>query len=258
MFKCDNVYKEIYSEQIIMEGFDIVIPVGPNDKDSIYSQIEFTKKNIIGYRNIYLICYDPEILIDGCITINENIFPFSLESVSNIHGQLKRNGWYLQQLLKLYALLIIPDILDKCLILDSDTYFLKPTEFIKNNKCLYNFGTEYHPPYFIHMSKLDEDLTKLYENISGICHHIMFEKKYITEIINKIEEKHNDTFYNIFLNMVTDFNGSGASEYEIYFNYVFKNYNDNVEIRQLNWTNSGTLNVNGDFDYISCHWYMIH
>ena len=57
--------------------------------------------------------------------------------------------------------------------------------------------------------------------------------------------------------MVTDFNGSGASEYEIYFNYVFKNYNDNVEIRQLNWTNSGTLNVNGDFDYISCHWYMI-
>ena len=174
MFKCDNVYKEIFPEEIIMEGFDIVIPVGPNDKDSIYSQIEFTKKNIIGYRNIYLICYDPEIVIDGCITINENIFPFSLESVSNVHGQLNRNGWYLQQLLKLYALLIIPDILDKCLIIDSDTYFLKPTEFIKNNKCLYNFGTEYHPPYFIHMSKLDEDLTKLYENISGICHHMMF------------------------------------------------------------------------------------
>jgi flavorubredoxin len=75
--------------------FDIVIPVGPNDNDIIYKQIEFTKKNIIGYRNIYLICYDPNIIIDGCITINENIFPFSLETVSNIHGQLSRNGWYL-------------------------------------------------------------------------------------------------------------------------------------------------------------------
>ena len=37
--------------------FDIVIPVGPNDKTIIEEQIKFTKKNIIGYRNIYLICY---------------------------------------------------------------------------------------------------------------------------------------------------------------------------------------------------------
>lgn len=235
--------------------FDIVICVGPNDKDTIYSQIEFTKKNIIGYRNIYLICYDPEIIIDGCITINENIFPFSLENVSNIHGQLNRNGWYLQQLLKLYALMIIPEILDKCLVIDADTFFLKPTVFIKNNKCLYNFGIEYHQPYFAHMLKLDEELIKVDKNKSGICHHMMFEKKYINELINKIEEKHNDKFYNIFLKMVTDFNGSGASEYEIYFNYIFKNYSNNVEIRQLNWANLETLNINTDFDYISHHYY---
>lgn len=87
---------------------------------------------------------------------------------------------------------------------------------------------------------------------------MMFEKKYVNELINKIEEKHNDKFYNIFLKMVTDFNESGASEYEIYFNYVFKNYVNNVEIRYLNWSNSNskTLNINSDFDYISCHWYI--
>ena len=115
-----------WQEDIIYEKkniFDIVITVGPNDKDIIYKQIEFTKKNIIGYRNIYLICYDPAINIDGCITINERLFPFSLETVGNIHGQLDRNGWYLQQLLKLYALMIIPEILDKCLVIDSDTFF---------------------------------------------------------------------------------------------------------------------------------------
>ena len=243
-------------EHSINNIFDIVIPVGPNDKDIIYKQIEFTKKNIIGYRNIYLICYDPNIIIDGCITINETIFPFSLETVTNIHGQLTRNGWYLQQLLKLYALMIIPEILDKCLVIDTDTFFLKPIVFIKNNKCLYNFGSEYHVPYFAHMLKLDEELIKVYKNKSGICHHMMFEKKYINELINKIEEKHNDKFYNIFLKMVTDFNESGASEYEIYFNYIFKNYSNNVEIRQLNWSNSKTLNIHADFDYISCHWYM--
>lgn len=235
--------------------FDIVISVGPNDKDIIHKQIEFTKKNIIGYRNIYLICYNPNIIIDGCITINENIFPFLQENVSKIHGQLNRNGWYLQQLLKMYALIIIPGILDKCLVIDADTFFLKPTTFIKNNKCLYNFGSEYHKPYFKHMLKLDEELIKVYNNKSGICHHMMFEKIYINKLINKIEKKHNDKFYNIFLKMVTDVNNSGASEYEIYFNYMFKNYIDKVEIRELKWSNTNTLNINNDFHYISYHYY---
>ena len=236
--------------------FDIVIPVGPNDKDIINTQIKFTKKNIIGYRNIYLICCDPTTIIDGCITINENIFPFSLEDVSKIHGHLNRNGWYLQQLLKLYSLMVIPDILDKCLVIDADTFFLKPIVFIKNNKCLYNFGSEYHSPYFAHMLKLDKELIKIDQQKSGICHHMMFEKKYLCELINKIESNHNDKFYLVFLKMVTECNGSGASEYEIYFNYMLRNYNNNIEIRKLNWSNSHTLNTNTDFDYISCHWYI--
>ena len=237
--------------------FDIVIPVGPNDKDIIIKQIEYTKKNIIGYRNIYLICYDPNIIIDGCITINENIFPFSLETVSNIHGELNRNGWYLQQLIKLYALITIPGILERCLIIDSDTFFLKPTIFINNNKCLYNYGTEYHRQYFEHMLKMDKDLIKIDKTKSGICHHMMFEKIYINELINKIEKKHNDKFYNVFLKMVTDFDGSGASEYEIYFNYMLKNYSNKISIRPLKWINSTSINhINSPYDYISYHWYM--
>ena len=166
--------------------FDIVIPVGPNDKDIIQKQIEYTKINIIGYRNIYLICYDPSINIKGCITINENIFPFTIQTVSNFHGKLDRNGWYLQQLLKLYAGKVIPNILDKYLIIDSDTFFYKPTIFIENNKCLYNYGTEYHKPYFDHMLRLDKELVKCDVNKSGICHHMIFETKYINEIIYKI------------------------------------------------------------------------
>ena len=71
-----------------------------------------------------------EIVIDGCITIFEKIFPFSLDTVAKIHGKRDRNGWYLQQLLKLYAGKIIPNILDKYLVIDSDTFFLKPTKII--------------------------------------------------------------------------------------------------------------------------------
>jgi hypothetical protein len=85
----------------------------------------------------------------------------------------------------------------------------------------------------------------------------MFEKTYINNLIDKIEKKHNDKFYNIFLKMVSESDrlGSGASEYEIYFNYVFKNYKDSVEMRELKWCNTNTLNIDYDYDYISYHHY---
>jgi len=103
--------------------FDIVIPVGPNDSNILKHQIEYTKKNIVGYRKIYIISYDKSINVDGCNIISEDIFPFSLKTVAQFHGKTSRNGWYLQQLLKLYAGTIIPDILDKYLVIDADTFF---------------------------------------------------------------------------------------------------------------------------------------
>ena len=240
--------------------FDIVIPVGPNDKDVINKQIEHTKKNIIGFRNIYLISYDASLMIEHCITIPENIFPFSLETVSNIHGKRERNGWYLQQLLKLYAGFIIPNILDKYLVIDADTFFLKPTSFYenKNGKCLYNYGREYHFPYFIHMYKLDAELIKIDRFKSGICHHMLFETKYVKELFEIVEKKHkNDFFYNIFLKNVTEYDSSGASEYEIYFNFILSKHPNEMEIRPLNWTNINHLNLNllNEFDYVSYHYY---
>ena len=255
----DIIYKNIkyHNFNDIINAFDIVIPIGPYDKDIIQKQIEYTKKNIIGYRNIYLISYDPTIIIEDCITINENIFPFNINTVSNIHGKLDRNGWYLQQLLKLYAGNIIPNILERYLVIDSDTFFLKPTIFIENNKCLYNYGNEYHKPYFNHMEKLDPTLIKAC-NKSGICHHMMFETKYINELITKIEQNHNDTCYNIFLKLIVDKErtAAGGSEYEIYFNYILINHINEIKIRPLNWVNTNQLNINLHYDYISYHYHL--
>jgi hypothetical protein len=235
-------------------AFDIVIPVGPLDTEILKTQIEYTKKNIIGYRNIYLLCFDPNIKMEGCITIDEKTFPFTIDTVSKFHGELSRNGWYLQQLLKLYIGQCIPNILDKYLVIDADTLFLKPTTFIENNKCLYNFGSEYHEPYFEHMSKLNSKFDKVL-NVSGICHHMMFETKYINELFEIIETQHKDTFYNVFLKSVSEKSGSGASEYEIYFNYMLKYHFDKIQIRKLNWINVSNLDLDSDVDYISYHFY---
>ena len=44
-----------------------------------------------------------------------------------------------------------------------------------------------------------------------------------------IEEKHNDKFYNIFLKNVELTVKSGASEYEIYFNYMMINHRNKIK-----------------------------
>ena len=156
----------------------------------------------------------------------------------------------------MYAGLIIPDILDKYLVIDSDTFFIKPVKFIENNKCLYNYGIEYNFPYFFHMKSLDSNFTKVFQDKSGICHHMIFETKYVKEIFKIVETNHNDLFYNIFLKMVNLNYTSGASEYEIYFNYIFKYHIDSVKIRKLKWINTDILDTDSDNDYISYHWWI--
>ena len=165
-----------------------------------------------------------------------------MKTVSSFHGELGRNGWYLQQLLKLYALLVIPDILDRCLVIDSDTFFLKPTRFVNDdNQALYASGSEYHALYFEHMSRLNIGVGKVFNNRSGICHHMMLEKVYLVELFRRVEEEHHDCFYNVFLKLITDTTGAGASEYEIYFNYMFTYHSDALQLRDLKWVNSRRL-----------------
>jgi hypothetical protein len=239
--------------------FDIVIPVGPNDIDVIHHQIEYTKKNIIGYRNIYIISSSKDLKVEGCIVYYENIFPFSMETIKSHFGDISRTGWYLQQLIKLYAGISIPDILERYLVIDSDTYFIRPTKFLDENKrALYNYGSEYHHPYFEHMRILDNNLTKQDIGKSGICHHMFFETKYIKELFGVVEEKHVGNFYDIFLKSVKDIHGSGASEYEIYFNYMLKYHPEKIKIRELKWKNTKDISSieNEDYDYVSYHYYM--
>jgi hypothetical protein len=183
------------------DKFDIVICLGPNDVNIINLMVNYTKNNIIGYRNIYIIPYDHNIKIDECITINENIFPFSIKTVAHYHGRRKRNGWYLQQLLKLYAGKVIPNILPRYLVIDADTLFLKPTTFIENNIFLFNNSSEHNDAYFIHMKKLHESLMKN-EDKSGVCHHMIFDTFYINELFKLVETNNTGSFYDIFLRNV--------------------------------------------------------
>jgi len=241
--------------------YDIVIPVGPNDVDVFGKQIEYTKRNCIGHRKIYVIAASSvESLvktIPECTFIDESIFPFDLRTLHTYSGShaSERNGWYFQQLLKLYAG-ILPGILDRWLVVDTDTFFLKPVTFIEE-VCLYATGCEYWPPYFAHMDRLLPGLSRVIP-MSGICHHMIFEKRFVAELMEKVEQIHQKPFWSVFMSKVdpAEYYMSGASEYELYFNYMLTYHPECICIRPLRWDNVSTLNLDSDYDYISYHHYM--
>jgi hypothetical protein len=251
-------------------SFDIVIPLGPNEIERFYQQIEYTKKNIVGFRNIYIITCNTNIKCDDCIIIDENIFPFKNFISSHFekyNNKSNRNGWYFQQLLKLYASIYISSILDNYLVIDADVFFLKPIQFIDDeNKFILSTGNEFHKPYFKHMERIHNTFQKVHKK-SGICHHMIFNKQFVQEIFKIVEEKHNLPFWQVFISLVDEHkkypvnrSESGASEYELYFNYMIKNHSDKIIIRNLNWENISISNFNKNlynlnFDFISvCAW----
>jgi hypothetical protein len=239
--------------------FDIVICVGPKDCDMIKDTIEYTKKNVIGYRNIYLICAIP-VTIEGAITIDETIFPFSVNDLILKFGPCERHGWYLQQLLKLYAGNVIPNILKDYLIIDADVFFLKPTEFIDSNeKYIYTLSIPEHwQPYFRHMGRLHPELIENLHTHSGVSHHMIVNTDILNSLFNFVENIHdNIPFWKIFIDAIDaiEYHPSGASEYEIYFTYILKFYSDKIIIRELNWCNAHMLcDYNRNCDFVAVHW----
>jgi hypothetical protein len=244
-------------------SFDIVISVGPNDHSHLDIQLEYTVKNIIGYRNIYIVHYDPSIVNDNIRSafyiVPEYIFPITkTELISEYHIPKIRAGWVLQQIIKLYSGFVIPNILDRYLVIDADTFFLRPTEFVDSqNRSLYNYGTEYHPTYFNHMNRLHPSLEKMNASMSGICHHMIFDIEILKSLFTLIENYHNKPFYKAFLDCIEFPNEndlSVCSEYEIYFNFILKYYHDIIQIRPLGWQNSFTLQGHSpELNYVSIH-----
>jgi hypothetical protein len=243
--------------------FDIVVPVGPNDIKHVSRQLACLHY-AVGRRNIYVVT----VAIDGvlpqfadCYTIDEATFPFTLNDVALRHGKRSRNGWYLQQMLKLYAGFVIDGILDTYLVVDADTYLQRPVEFIADGKPMYTVGHEYNYPYFTHMVKLHPSLRRMNQEWSGISHHMVFTKKHLTHLFQLVEGVHGKKFWEVFFEQVVDYDMSGASEYEIYFNFLLAYYPDEIAVRRLAWDNRPVAFLDdadtcSRYDYISCHHYL--
>lgn len=238
---------------------DALIPLGPNDRALAGLCVRSVRTFIHGLRTIYIVSpTDPQ--IPGTVFVPEDVLPFRLADVREILQVTGRAGWYLQQLAKLYFPLVRPDCLDRFLVVDADTIFMNPSRFIEDDgKAVFNFGGEFHPPYFQHMLRVHPALTKSFL-YSGIAHCMLFDRAWISELIYEVERFHKrGAFWRIFLETVDPGHReqSGASEYEMYLNFAIRWHATDIVIKRLRWANASDIEgVRPDLhDYVSLHWY---
>ncbi len=260
LFHCISVWAR--------ESIDVIIPAAEKDLGTLDLCIKGIRQNCSQVKRVIVISNRK--LTDQAEWFNEKKFPFSIQEVArhlpvpkDSALTFKRTGWYFQQLLKLYACYVIPKVSSNVLCLDADTIFLNQVEFIDSSGTpLYNPGIEYHKPYFIHMQKLLPGLDRFYAEHSGISHHMLFQKEALNDLFKRVELQHSMEFWKAFCVCVDpeEVSGSGASEYETYFNFL--SYTSRkARIRKLKWDNIQSLTrlsqyKREKYHYVSCHVYL--
>ena len=230
-------------------NFDVVIPL----KTSLLSiAITRTIPSIISnisYDKIYILTKksnfkELESTFKGkitCLDEDEICKHLTLDNIKeyfkNRNENPERAGWYFQQFLKL-SVSKLHFISNLYLVWDADAVALNPINFFtQNNKIYFEKNKEFHEPYFEIIEKI-LDLKKQV-NFSFIAEHLVFNKKLVITILNKISKK--ETWWLDILDNITSENlsKSGFSEYELYGNYVSKFHKNEIEFRHLNKTRKG-------------------
>jgi FkbM family methyltransferase len=257
--RCTKVNRNRWQQDIIYENtrhlIDAVIPLGPDDRDTVELSARSVRSFVRDVRHIYVVgAEDPQ--IEGVRFIDERQFPFDEEAVRRGLHSAPRSTWYLQQLLKLYFPLVHRPCLDHVLAVDADTIFLQRCEFMDGERPIFNFGDEYHPAHFEHMTRLYPALHRMIA-YSGITHCMLLTRAWVDALQAAVEAEHAGTpFWMTYLQSVDPTQrDDGASEAELYFNYCLMFHAGELTIRRLRWTDAVDANElePGRYDYVSLH-----
>ena len=257
------------------EPIDVVIPCSTKDLETLELAIDGIKK--YGHNIRRIIVVSKKQLTTKAEWFDENLYPFSKEELAleifRANGEEaekkaeqvllsphSRIGWLYQQLIKLYAPFVIPDISSNILVLDADVIFLKSVSFQspKTLGPLFAYGHEYQPFYFTHAEKLIPGLYRLYYEYSGIAHHMLFQRPIVEDLFAHIRDAHHVEPWQAFCRCINPsmIYGSFCSEYEIYFNFALLR-TEQAEVRPLRWINAQDLSLKlfqkQDYDYVACH-----
>ena len=217
-------------------GLDAVIMTTGKDGWVFEKSIQSSIKHFLDVRKYYIISPNPQELIkkysdkpwysDRIVVVGEETFPFSIHNITTImfksvaekglyqltgsspfeHAVWVRPGWYLQQLLKLYAGKVLG--LGDYILLDSDLIWFNDVNFTVNcdassRQYYYASSRQYHAAYMASISKISG--VPIIQNVtvhrSGIVHHMVIIKSVVDDLMMTSEKLHNGLpFWQIMLN----------------------------------------------------------
>ncbi len=264
--------KQIYA--FGQNPIDVVIVSHPKDKITLDFCVKGIRENGKNVRRVIVV--SSEKLTDNAEWFDEKKFPFTKGEVALAIGRGSKSrstdffertnrgaGWYYQQLLKLYSPFVIPKISSNVLVLDADTVFMNPVDFVNAQGgglfCVSHFvGKE---AYFKHAERLVPGYKRIYPEVYSVCHHMLFQMPILKDLFKTVEKDHRKDFWVAFCHAVDiKANKKGASEYEIYYNYALR-HTDQVALRDLMWANSSHLSdlpyyQRDGYHFVSFHTYM--
>lgn len=216
--------------------YDIVTTIHSKDKNRYEIFNKYNKKNLINGGKMYYVSYKD--FNNDMNYISEKLYPFTKQNVVDyIKNYIPEHrwGWYYQQLLKLYIFKVHKFETENVLIFDSDILLLKQIHlFDGNNPKIFKRLTgdkKIHVPYLMSIKYIINDLY-VNENDSGISHMMIFNKKILDTLFDKIENFHKKPLWKICLDSAINYiniygyNMSILSEYELYYNYVVNYFPD--------------------------------
>lgn len=214
------------------------------------------------------------------IKVPERLFPFSLQDVVEVRTKAKlprqrvagdkdRHAWTYQQLLKLYAHMVLgqagpnrPQLLPSALIADADDVWLKPIDFVYSEGdegrhiAWYSLGSKLSGSFDsdtwigdtctkslkfdqgLKLRKVVPDGGHLHDAFTGITHHSVFQSDVIADLMDSISLANNKPAWHVLAEV------KGAlTEYELYMYWAATKYPERLALRGLPYINSGKANL---------------
>jgi len=191
-----------------------------------------------------------------------DVWPFSL---SDFEDCSCAPGWLFQQMLKLYAPSVIPDIAEDVLLCDADVLwlggggdlstmgaddidaglvtFLASDASDESRKAFHcTFDSERCPPIrsSVDLSRYDDFVPAMLPGLkkprpgkqTAVCHHALLQCDIVAALRKEVEAYHGKSFWTVFRDVARDCCGR-ASEYELYHAFAVQYFPLRVSVRQL-------------------------
>ena len=176
--------------------------------------------------------------------------PYQVKPESQFVGSLKekivqtltpenqdRVGWYLQQFVKISAVLTHDDR-DVVLIWDADTVPLKKLEFINSSgQFIYYKGDEYRKSYFDFIERALG--LKRTQNFSYIAQSLILRVSWARELTNALAQSAQLHWIDAVLSFLDRSEPAGFAEFETLGSWVWNHHHDEMLISERPWYRNG-------------------